>query len=201
MKINELLNEQEQLDELDPGQVPGRLDPRRYFGQGRANKLALKQDKQMSANLYKMWHGYAVRLDRALANDPEKANKTIQYFKGFLSKALRIPANSPMLAAGGEIDSLLGNGMNYNKNTVMQAIDKAVQQRLLAGLPTVGGGPGPGGGPGGRPTSIPGGTTQTAGGVEYVWNGSEWRNSTTGATATAAIASALTASVTRGGTS
>lgn len=44
------------------------------------------------------------------------------------------------------------------------------------------------------PTSIPGGTTQTAGGVEYVWNGSEWKNSTTGATATSAISAALTAS-------
>jgi hypothetical protein len=53
--------------------------------------------------------------------------------------------------------------------------------------------------PRGGPPSIPGGTTQTAGGVEYVWNGSEWRNSTTGASATAAIASALTASVTRSG--
>lgn len=51
---------------------------------------------------------------------------------------------------------------------------------------------------GNPPPSIVSGQTAKAGGVEYVWNGSEWRNSTTGAVATAPIAAALTASITGG---
>lgn len=42
------------------------------------------------------------------------------------------------------------------------------------------------------PKSKPsGGTTIKVGGVEYVWNGSEWRNSATGETATPAISDAI----------
>ncbi len=50
----------------------------------------------------------------------------------------------------------------------------------------------------GSPPNIVSGQTAKAGGVEYVWNGSEWKNGATGAVATAPIAAALTASVTGG---
>ena len=46
------------------------------------------------------------------------------------------------------------------------------------------------------PVSITSGTAEKAGGVEYVWNGNEWRNGTNGQPATSAIAAALTAKVT-----
>ena len=197
MKINELLYEEEQIDELAPGQVPGRIDPRRYFGQGKRNAQTVKQDKVLSKNLYNAWNGYAVRINRALANDPELVPKSAGYFKSFISKALKIPPSNPMFQ---EIDNLLGaNGMNYNKATAQKALDYAVAQRAIAMLdtPSRGGAGGPGPGRGGPP-SIVSGQTAKAGGVEYVWNGSEWRNGATGAVATAPIAAALTSSLTGG---
>ena len=132
MKINELLNEEEQINELDPGQVPSRLDPRRYFGQGKRNAQTVKQDKILAKNLYNAWNAYAVRINRALANDPELVAKSAQYFKSFISKALKIPAGNPMFQ---EIDNMLGaNGMNYNKATAKQALDYAVAQRAVSSL-------------------------------------------------------------------
>lgn len=132
MKINELLNEDEQINELDPGQVPGILNPRRYFGQGKRNVQTVKQDKILAKNLYNAWNAYAVRINRALANDPELVGKSAQYFKSFISKALKIPPTNTMFQ---EIDNMLGvNGMNYNKATAKQALDYAVSQRAIAGL-------------------------------------------------------------------
>jgi hypothetical protein len=195
MKINELLNEAEQLDELEPGQTPAFYDPRRYFGQGRKNIQTLKQDKQLSKNLYNAWNAYAVRINRALANDPELVAKSAGYFKSFISKALKIPPGNPMFQ---EIDNILGtNGMNYNKATAQKALDYAVAQRAMATLDTPSRS---GAGRSGRggPPSIVSGQTAKAGGVEYVWNGSEWRNGATGAVATAPISAALTASLTGG---
>lgn len=132
MKINELLYEEEQIDELAPGQVPGRLDPRRYFGQGKRNAQTVKQDKMLAKNLYNAWNGYAVRLNRALANDPDLVPKSAQYFKSFISKALKISPGNPMFQ---EIDNMLGvNGVNYNKATAQKALDYAVAQRAIASL-------------------------------------------------------------------
>lgn len=198
MKINELLNEQEQLDEIEPGVVPSRLSWKRYVGQGKRNAQMLKQDKQVAKQLYNQWNSYAVRINKALAGDAELIPKSVEYFKSFISKALRIPANSEVFD---KIEDILGtNGMNYKKETAMAALEYAVSQRATAqlGTKTKFGTRGAGGGsnPSGNPPSIPGGTTEKAGGVEYVWNGSEWRNSATGATATAPIAAALTAQVT-----
>lgn len=195
MRFNEISEEQINERELQPGEVPGYLDARRYFGQGKANVQTMKQDQQITKNLYKQWSTIAVRIDQALKDDPEKAEKTINYFKAYLSKVLRIPATDPIF---NEIEAMLGNGANYSSKTVMQAIGQAVQKRQLAQLgrsqpkpptPPTGGPPAP---------NIISGQTQTAGGVEYVWNGSEWRNSATGAVATAPIAAALTASTTGG---
>lgn len=197
MKINELLNETEQLDELEPGQVPGRLNLKRYFGQGKRNAQMIKQDKQTAKQLYAQWNNYAVRINQALANDPELVRKSADYFMSFISKVLRIPTTNPMFD---EIETMLGGptGMNYNKATAQKALEYAVAQRSMAMLGSSGrGGPGPGPGRGGPP-SIVSGQTAKAGGVEYVWNGSEWRNGATGAVATAPIAAALTASVAGG---
>lgn len=194
MKINELLNE-EQLDEIEPGVVPGRLNIKRYFGQGKRNAQMIKQDKQTAKQLYAQWNNYAVRINQALANDPELQKKSADYFMSFISKVLRIPTTNPMFD---EIENMLGGptGMNYNKATAQKALDYAVAQRSMAMLgPSGRGGRG---GPGGGPPSIVSGQTAKAGGVEYVWNGSEWRNGATGAVATAPIAAALTASVTGG---
>ena len=152
MKINELLNEAEQLDELEPGQVPGRLNIKRYFGQGKRNAQMIKQDKQTAKQLYAQWNNYAVRINRALANDPELVRKSADYFMSFISKVLRIPTTNPMFD---EIETMLGGptGMNYNKVTAQKALEYAVAQRSIAMLGSSGrGGPGRGGpGRGGPP--------------------------------------------------
>ena len=166
MRFNEI--SEEQIDELQPGQVPGRLNARRYFGAGKVAAQSDKQDKQIAKNLYKMWYGYAVKIDRALQNDPEKSSKTVDYFKKFLTKALKVPATDPVFS---EIDSMLGNGTNYNDKTVMQAITRAVQQRALSAL----NGAVP---PPARGNTIPT-NTQVSLGIagNYIWTGTQWVNS------------------------
>lgn len=174
MKINELLNETEQLDEVEPGQVPGILNYKRYFGQGKRNAQMIKQDKQVAKQLYAQWNNYAVRINRALANDPELVPKSAGYFKSFISKALKIPSNNPMFQ---EIDNMLGtNGMNYNKATVQKALDYAVAQRAMAMLGTPprgsGGAGGRGGGAGGG--SIPDGSRVSYVGKVYTYTNGRW---------------------------
>lgn len=169
MKINELLHEGEQLDELEPGVVPGRLNIKRYFGQGKKNVQTLKQDKQLAKNLYQAWNAYAVRINRALANDADLIPKSVQYFKSFISKALKIPQTNDMFK---EIDNMLGaNGMNYNKATAQKVLDYAVSQRAMASLPLPAAG-----GPGGN--TIPA-NTQVSLGIagNFVWTGNKWVNS------------------------
>lgn len=136
MKINELLNEQEQLDEIEPGEIPKWYRPSRYYGQGKQNVKTLKQDKQLAKQLYNQWNNYAVRINKALANDPQLVEKSSQYFMSFISKALRIPTSNPIFD---EIENMLGaNGINYNKKTAQQALDYAVAQRTMAMLGTPG---------------------------------------------------------------
>jgi hypothetical protein len=169
MKINELLHEGEQLDELEPGDVPSRLNIKRYFGQGKKNVQTLKQDKQLAKNLYQAWNAYAVRINRALANDAELIPKSVQYFKSFISKALKIPQTNDMFK---EIDNMLGaNGMNYNKATAQKVLDYAVSQRAMASLPLPAAG-----GSGGN--NIPINTRVSLGiGGNYIWTGQQWVNS------------------------
>lgn len=179
MKINELLNEDEQLNELEPGVVPGRLNIKRYFGQGKRNAQMIKQDKQVAKQLYAQWNNYAVRINKALANDPELVKKSADYFISFISKALRIPTTNPMFD---EIETMLGGptGMNYNKETAQKALDYAVAQRSMATL-----------GPSGR-NSIPNGATVDYVGKTYTWANNAWRSGSepplTGSDAQAATA-------------
>ncbi len=134
MKINELLAEEE-LNELDPGQVPRWYDPRKYYGQGKENAQAAKQDKAYSDQIYKQWSSIAVRMKSALKNDPQKNYKEGEYFKSFLSRALRIPANSDAFK---KVSAILGaNNKNYPKQA-KAALDQAVAMRFMAQFPMQG---------------------------------------------------------------
>lgn len=176
MKINELLNEEEQLDEIEPGVVPGRLNIKRYFGQGKRNAQMIKQDKQTAKQLYAQWNNYAVRINQALANDPELQKKSADYFISFISKVLRIPATNPMFD---EIENMLGGptGMNYNKETAQKALDYAVAQRSMAMLGPSG--RGSRGGSGGPP-SVPDGSQVNYVGKRYTYTNGKWIGGATG---------------------
>jgi hypothetical protein len=179
MKINELLNEEEQLDELlpqaDMGQTPKWYDPRGLYGQGKQNRKTLAQDKQLAKQLYTAWNGYAVRINKSLGNDPNLIPTSIKYFKSFISKMLRIPPRSEVFD---KIDDILGNGTNYNKATAQAALDYAVAQRAPAQLDTTRSfGTRGAGNPGGNPPSIPANTQVSlpmAG--TFTWTGSNWVN-------------------------
>lgn len=178
MKINDLLSENEQLDEVEPGQIPGRLSYKRYFGQGKRNVQMIKQDKQVAKQLYNQWNNYAVRINQALANDPELQRKSADYFISFISKVLRIPATNPMFD---EIETMLGGptGMNYNKETAQKALEYAVAQRSMAMLGPSGRG-GRGGRGGGGPPSIPDGSQVNYVGKRYTYTNGRWTGGATG---------------------
>ncbi len=171
MKINELLNEEEQIDELQPGQTPAFYDPRRYFGQGKRNVQTIKQDKQVAKQLYNQWHAYAVRINKALADDPELQKKSADYFMSFISKALRIPIANPIFD---EIENMLGgpDGINYNKVSAQKALDYAVSQRTMAMLGTLTRRT--------RPGAIPDGSQVQYAGKSYTYANGKWRGGSTG---------------------
>lgn len=164
MRLSEI--SEEQIDELQPGQVPAWYDPRKFYGAGKVARQASKQDKQMSKNVFKLWYSYAFRVEKALQNDPNKAENRVKYFKAFLAKALKMPASSPVFS---EVDNILGNGLNYTDKTVMQAIQRAVQQRALSSLGSISATSQQTQGTGNK-------TVKTANLGSWTWDGKQWIN-------------------------
>jgi len=179
MKIDELLNEQEHIDEL--------------FGWFKKDPAQQMIGKYLPGFMQK-WNEYMSLAAQSgkPSNDPAYRTKILGQMIAHYTKPTRtdlITLNKVIKNAGANIS---------NDKTIeqiaSQAIALALQKRLVPQKqkakktkPTIT-----------APTkttkpSIPAGHSLPFGGVPYVWNGSEWRNGNTGAVADAKTTAALNA--------
>jgi hypothetical protein len=179
MKIDELLNEQEHLDELfgwfkkDPAQqMIGKYLPGFMQKWNEYMSLAAQSGKQ--------------------SNDPVYRTKVLGQMIAHYTKPTRndlITLNKVIKNAGANIT---------NDKTIeqiaSQAIALALQKRLIPQKQKAKKAKSTTTAPAKAATPrIPAGHSLKFGGVDYVWNGSEWRNGNTGAVADAKITAALNA--------
>lgn len=141
MKINELLNEQEQLDEIPKffggtgGDMPGTAGDttmgkvgtwiKQKTGMGTGGAL-LKQARQMGQAMYQQWVGIVPTLQqsgRINAGDPDAYIKYLTYF---VQKRLKLTDKKSLDAFKATI------GPMPNKGSIIKGFEQAYQSAIIA---------------------------------------------------------------------
>lgn len=195
MKINELLNEAEQLDEIPKwmggtgmgGGMPGTTSDtirgaigtkiKKFTGMGTGGAL-LKQAKRTAKAYYKQWLTIVPTLQQSgkvVAGDPDSYIDNLMLFT---QKKFGLRKKEDL----DKFKATIGN--IPNRSSIIRAFEEAFQnavaQKQLGNPPTPPGNPPTP--PGNPPSTRPVGTTATASnGKTYKWDGRNWKNVATGA--------------------
>jgi hypothetical protein len=184
----------DEITEALPGQVGGIGKALGKVGLGRLAGRASAADAKFrykAKQAYRLWLTQVPKLQQGgIAINDQKIYA--DYFGRWMAPNLKLDKNDKIIkAAVKELSIAPTVGKNYMINLIAKMMGQqrassikppATRSRTSTTPPAAG-----------APSQIQAGTELAAGGIKYVWNGAEWKNSTNGQAATAPIAAVLTA--------